>query len=159
MTLTLHDSLKSCSCCHSYFHSTFHFPHHQNAWIELFEFPPGTNTDSRADPPPVHPNPTPPAGVTWQLSDTEAAESGWTQEIEMWWAAKVHTINYPDITSPVMEGSVGKGQPSGLHKDQLTMHVTASASPACSLPTSHLGDMTNVSTRLLIALKRHSRAC
>lgn len=48
----------------------------------------------------------------------------------------IHTVNYPDLTAPVLEDSGGKGQPSGSHKDQITMHVTAQ--PA--LPTSHFGE-------------------
>lgn len=57
------------------------------------------------------------------------------------------------ITSPVAEDSAGKGHPSGSHKDQLAMHVTAPAGLASALPTSHFRDMTNASTRLLIAPK------
>jgi len=66
----------------------------------------------------------------------------------------IQAINYSDITSPVMEDSAGKGQPSGSHKDHLAMHVTTPAGPASALPTSsHFRDMTNASTRLLIAPK------
>lgn len=70
-----------------------------------------------------------------------------------------HTINYSDFTSPVVEDSAGKGQPSGSHRDQLTMHVTAPAGKASALPTSHFKRMTNDSTRLLIAPKMPSSAC
>ncbi|TNN70992.1 hypothetical protein EYF80_018808 [Liparis tanakae] len=44
--------------------------------------------------------------------------------------SRFRTINYPDITSPVAEDSVGKGQPSGSRKDQLAMHVTAPSWPS-----------------------------
>lgn len=58
-------------------------------------------------------------------------------------------------TSPLPNAgdSAGKGQPSGSHKDQLAMHVTAPAGPASALPTLHFLDRTNASTRLLIAPK------
>lgn len=53
----------------------------------------------------------------------------------------IHTVNYPDITSPLMERvQEGKGQQSDWHKDQITMHVTAQ--PA--LPTSHSGENATV---------------
>lgn len=48
----------------------------------------------------------------------------------------IHAVNYPDLAAPVLEDSGGKGQPSGSHKDQITMHVTAQ--PA--LPTSRFGE-------------------
>lgn len=70
-----------------------------------------------------------------------------------------HTINYSDFTSLVVEDSAGKGQPSGSHRDQLTMHVTAPAGQASALPTSHFKRMTNDSTRLLIAPQMPSSAC
>lgn len=53
----------------------------------------------------------------------------------------IHSVNYPDVTSPLMERvREGKGQPSDSHKDRITMHVTAQ--PA--LPTSHLGENATV---------------
>lgn len=58
---------------------------------------------------------------------------------------------------PIAGDSAGKGQPSGSHKDQLAMHVTAPAGPASALPTSHFRDRTNASTRLLIAPKMPQR--
>lgn len=93
-----------------------------------------------------------PTGVTWQRHRRQQSGAGRSGE-GCDEPSRFHTINYPDITSPVAEDSAGKGQPSGLHKDQLAMHVTAPAGPASALPTSHFRDMTNASTRLLIAPK------
>lgn len=91
-----------------------------------------------------------PTGVTWQWHRDSRVGCRREGCDELPW---FHTINYPDITSPVTEDSAGKGQPSGLHKDQLAMHVTAPAGPASARPASQFRDMTNAWTRLLIAPK------
>lgn len=121
------------------------------------QFPPGTNTDGQ-----IQYLPAPPSHATcwchwmteWYSDSRAGQQSGAARRREGCdERPRFHTINYPDITSPVAEDSAGKGQTPGSHKDKLAMHVTDHAGPATALPTSHFRDMTNASTRLLIAPK------
>lgn len=134
-------------------HSSFQFHYRQSfACISAGnKFPPETNTDGQIQYSPALPSQTShwcPLTVTQRQQSRAGCRRERCDE-----PPRVHIINYPDITSPVAEDSAGKGQPSGSHKDQFAMHVTAPAGPASALPTSHFRDMTNASTRLLIAPK------